>query len=105
MKGPSPLNNKEWKTRRNYTQRLFDRLTSRGDDLMVRKYYLGDFYERMVRYWFEKNCKWTASFFRALPIIKEEDSDFYRNLEGLWTENYLVNAQELFVKIFEIEKR
>jgi predicted nucleotidyltransferase len=101
LKGPSPLASKEWENRRNYTQRLFDRLSGRGAELMVRNYYLGDFYERMVRYWFEKNCKWTVSFFRALTIIEEADADFYKNLEGVWTEDYLINARQLFEKIFE----
>lgn len=101
LKGPGPLASKEWENRRNYTQRLFDRLSARGAELMVRNYYLGDFYERMVRYWFEKNCKWTVSFFRALTIIEEADADFYKNLEGVWTEDYLVNARQLFEKIFE----
>ncbi len=102
LKGPDSLTNIEWENRLNYSQRLFYRLNNRGHDLMLRRYYLGDFYERMVRYWFEKNCRWTVSFFRALPVIKKTDPDFYKNLEGLWAENYLVNARRLFVKIFEV---
>lgn len=104
LQKPNPLTNEEWDNRFNYTKRLLDRIISRGEDPMIRNYHLGDFYERIVRYWFEKNCMWTVSFYRALPIIEKQDPDFYNNLRRLWSEDYLKGAQRLFEKIFSFDK-
>jgi len=99
--GPNCLTPQEWGNRRHYTQRLLNRLRSRNDDKMLRYYYLSDLYDRMIRYWFEKNQIWTMSAYRALPHIKANDSEYYHALENLWKDQYYDNACLLFTMIFE----
>ncbi|MBX9977870.1 MAG: nucleotidyltransferase domain-containing protein [Alphaproteobacteria bacterium] len=98
--GPEALLEHEWTNRFNYTTRLMSRLLSRGDDLMIRNYYLGDFYERMIRYWFEKKCVWTMSIYKALPHIEAADPVFYAHLKGLWADNFRNECKRLFDMIF-----
>lgn len=102
LEGPKPLTKEECTNRFTYTKRLLDRIVSRGEDPMIRNYYLGDFYERMVRYWFKKNHIWTVSFYRALTIIENQDPEFYNDLQHLWNEDYLKSVQRLFEKIFKV---
>lgn len=100
LAGPQSLLQQEINNRKNYTKRLLLRLDSRGDDLLIRNYYLSDLYDRVIRYWFEFRKQWTQPIYRALPTIKNEDPDFYALLEKLWAEAYLQSAKQIYLHIF-----
>lgn len=98
---PRPsLSDSDWQARQAYTTRLINRIMSRGQDPLVRNLYLADFQYRMIRYWFEKNQRWTCSLYLALPIIEREDSAYFQLLKNLWSDDYPTACQELFDKIF-----
>jgi len=99
--GPPSLMLEEVENRRNFSKRLIDRLQGRGEDSMLRVYYLGDFYQRFLRYWCEINTRWTCSAHLLIPIIAKEDPSFYQELEGLWTENYCQAAFKLHQCLFK----
>lgn len=73
MQGPVPLTREELKNRCNFLKRLIQRIQGRGEDPMVRFYFLGDFYQRVLRYWCELNHRWTMTVHRFLPIVATED--------------------------------
>lgn len=100
-KGPIPLSDQEWTNRSHYAKRMISKIHARGHDLSVRRYYLSDFYMRVIRYWFEKRRKWTVSPYRALPIIKLEDPDFFLALQDLWTDSHLSALDKVNQMLFE----
>lgn len=87
-KGPLPLPREELENRRNFSKRFLQRIQERGSDPLIRFYYMGDFYQRGLRYWCELNQKWTMSVYLLLPLIATEDPVFYQHLKDLWTEDY-----------------
>lgn len=103
LKGPMPLTKEEIENRRNFSNRLIQRIQGRGEDSLVRFYYLSDFYQRVLRYWCELNQRWTLSVHLVLSLMAKEDPLFYRNITDLWTENYQKAAlnihQHLFKKV------
>lgn len=101
LKGPAPLTPQEWRNRANYTQRLMHKISDRGADEALRRYYLSDLYPRLVRYWFEKKNRWTLPAHRALPAIAAEDHDFYKNLAALWSAGYLSAIKNLQKALFD----
>jgi len=101
MKGPIPLTKEELGNRRNFSKRLIQRLQGRGEDPMVRFYYMGDFYQRVLRYWCELNQRWTMSVHLLLPHIAHEDPVFYQMLKDLWTEDYQDAVLKIHQRLFE----
>lgn len=98
---PPSLSSQEWANRRNFLKRLVYKIEGHGkDDLSIRHYYLADFYTRVIRYWFEKQKKWTVSAHLALPIIKAEAPKFFVNLNKLWTEEYAKALQNIELELF-----
>lgn len=73
----------------------------RGHDPMIRSYYMGDFYQRALRYWCEINQRWTMSAHRLLPLIAKEDPEFYKMLQDLWSENYQRATLRIHRHLFE----
>ncbi len=102
-KGPVALTQEEFENRRNFSKRLLQRLQGRGQDPMIRFYYMGEFYPRALRYWCELNQRWTQSAHLLLPLIAAEDPAFYQELQGLWTNDYLKAAIKIHEYLFEIE--
>lgn len=100
-KGPLPLTREELENRCNFSKRLLLRLQGRGADPLVRFYYMGDFYDRVLRYWCELNQRWTMSVHLLLPLIASEDPTFYKYLQGLWTEDYQNAALKLHMHLFK----
>lgn len=101
-KGPTPLSKQEWENRKHYTERLMQRIIDRGDNFLVRQYYLGDFYERIIRYFYEKNNYWTQSIYKALPEIQDQNPIFYSHLNKLWTSDYAQAIVQLYNQIFSV---
>jgi hypothetical protein len=101
MAGPQPLTEEELENRKNYTKRLLQRLENRGEDPLIRYYYLSDLYDRIIRYWFETRGQWTQPIYMALPNIVEEDSVFYILLSKLWGPEYLETAINIYAHLFE----
>lgn len=99
-KGPAPLTKEEIENRINYLKRLMQRLQGRGKDPLARFYYLGDFYQRVLRYWCELNQKWTVSIYLLLPRIANEDPVFYQYLKDLWTEDYQNTVLKIYLHLF-----
>jgi hypothetical protein len=97
MQGPPPLTHEEIENRCNFSRRLITRIQGRGADPLVRFYYMGDFYQRILRYWCELRQKWPLSVHPLLLLIAAEDALFYQLLQGLWSENY----QEVVKKIHQ----
>lgn len=106
--GPPVQTVDAWKNHAQYVERLIARLSARGHDPAVARYYLSDLYMRAVRYWFEKHNKWTVSSFRALPVIAAEDPAYFALLQGLWGDEPLGAARSiqeaLFFSLSNIEK-
>ena len=48
-----------------------------ADNPMVEYFYAGIFYEIAIRAWFELQDKWSLAPAESLPIIQNEDSEFY----------------------------
>lgn len=101
QEGPPPLTLEEVENRRNFSKRLIDRLQGRGEDSMLRVYYLGDFYQRVLRYWCEINQRWTLSAHLLLPIIAKEDPYFFQEIKDLWTEDYQRAALSIHQHLFQ----
>lgn len=101
IQGPPPLAPGEIENRRNFSKRLIERIQGRGDDPMVRSYYMGDFYQRVLRYWCELNQKWTLSVHLLLPLIAKEDRAFYQMLQDLWSEDYRSVLMKVHQDIFK----
>jgi Polymerase beta, Nucleotidyltransferase len=101
IQGPILLTKEELENRRNFSKRLIQRIQGRGDDPMVRLYYIGDFYQRALRYWCEINHRWTMSAHQLLPLIAREDPTFYQMLKDLWTEDYQNAAQKIHQHLFK----
>lgn len=99
--GPLALTQEEFENRRNFSKRLIQRLQGRGQDPMIRFYYMGDFYPRVLRYWCELNQRWTQSVHLLLPLIAAEDPAFYQEVQALWTEDYLKAAFRIHEYLFE----
>jgi hypothetical protein len=100
-KGPIPLAREEVENRCNFSKRLLQRIQACATDPLVRFYYLGDFYDRVLRYWCELNQKWTMSVHRLLPLIATEDTVFYQYLKDLWTEDYQNTALKIHLHLFK----
>lgn len=100
-KGPLPLTKEELENRCNFSKRLLQRIQGRGADPLVRFYYMGDFYQRILRYWCEVNQKWTRSVHLLLPLIATEDPVFYQHLKDLWTEDYQSTALKIHLHLFK----
>lgn len=100
---PLPLTREELENRHNFSKRLLQRIQGRGQDPMVRSYYLGEFYPRVLRYWCELNQRWTQSVHLVLPLIAAEDPGFYQSLQNLWTEEYQEAALRIHQYLFENE--
>lgn len=100
-KGPLPLTREELENRCNFSKRLLQRIQGRGADPLVRFYYMGDFYQRFLRYWCELNQEWTMSVHLLLPRIVAEDSVFYQHLKDLWTEDYQSAALKIHLHLFK----
>jgi hypothetical protein len=100
-KGPLPLTREELENRRNFSNRLLQRIQGRGADPLVRFYYLGNFYDRILRYWCEFNQKWTMSVYLLLSFIAKEDPAFYQYLQDLWTEDYQNTALKIHLHLFK----
>lgn len=101
LKGPPPLTREEMENRRTFSKRLITRIQGRGHDPMVRSYYMGDFYQRVLRYWCEINQRWTMSIHRLLPIICTDDPAFYQMLQDLWTEKYQTAVENIHHHLFK----
>ncbi len=86
--GPLTLTKEDLEDRRNFLKRLIQRIQGRGKEPLIRSYYLGDFYQRVLRYWCEINQRWTLSVHLLLPLIAKEDPLFYQMIIDLWTEDY-----------------
>jgi len=99
--GPSPLEGEQLENRFIFSKRLIQRIQGRGADPLVRFYYVGIFYERVLRYWCELNQQWTASVYLLLPRIATEDPVFYRLLKDLWTEDYQNAALKIHQHLFD----
>lgn len=99
--GPVPLTKEELENRRNFSKRLIQRIQARGEDPMIRFYYVGDFYQRVLRYWCELNQRWTMSVHLLLPIIATENPGFYKMLKELWTDDYQRAAVKIHQHLFE----
>jgi hypothetical protein len=100
-KGPLPLVREELENRCNFSKRLLYKIQGRGADLLMRSYYLGNFYERVLRYWCELNQEWTRSVHLLLPLIDKEDPVFYQYLKDLWTEDYQNAALKIHLHLFK----
>lgn len=100
-KGPLPLEREEFENRCHFSKRLLQRIQGRGLDPLVRFYYMGNFYERVLRYWCELNQKWTMSVYLLQPFIAKEDPVFYQYLKDLWTEDYQNAALKLHMHLFK----
>lgn len=101
IQGPPSLTNEQRESRRIFFRRSIDRIQGRGEDPMVRYYYLCDFYQRSLRYWCEFNQKWTLSAYRLLPLIAKEDPVYYQILQELWSEDYQNAVKQIFQHLFE----
>lgn len=99
--GPVALTKEEFENRRNFSKRLIQRIQGRGQDPMIRFYYMGDFYPRILRYWCELNRRWTLSAHLLLPLIAAEDPMFYQDLQDLWMEDYQKSALKIHRHLFE----
>ena len=95
------LTKEEFENRRNFSKRLIQRIQGRGQDPMIRFYYMGDFYPRILRYWYELNRRWTLSAHLLLPLIAAEDPMFYQDLQDLWMEDYQKSALKIHQHLFE----
>ena len=100
-KGPLPLAREELENRCNFSKRLLQRIRGRGTDPLVRFYYMGDFYHRVLRYWCELNQEWTRSVYLLLPFIAKKDPVFYQYLQDLWTEAYQNTALSIHLHLFK----
>lgn len=99
--GPPPLTPGERENRRNFSKRLIERIQGRGNDPMVQAYYMGDFYQRILRYWCELGQKWTLSVHLLLPLIAKEDGVFYQMLQDLWAEDYQNAVKKIHCHLFK----
>ncbi len=99
-KGPLPLEREELENRCNFSKRLLQRIQARGADPLVRFYYMGDFYDRVLRYWCELNQEWTMSVYLLLPFIAKKDPVFYQHLQDLWTQDYQAAAFKIHLHLF-----
>jgi len=100
-KGPVALTQEEFTNRPNFSKRLLQRIQGREQDPMIRFYYMGDFYPRVLRYWCELNQRWTQSAHLLLPLIGAKDPVFYQELQDLWTEDYQKAALRIHEYLFE----
>lgn len=98
--GPEKLPAQEWENRRAYIARLLTRLEARQQDTLLANLYMGDLLERAVRYWCEKQGRWTQSPHRLLAVIKAEDPLFYVQLEGLFGKDRLSHAKAIEELLF-----
>ena len=98
--GPIALTKEEFENRRNFSKRLIQRIQGRGQDPMIRFYYMGDFYPRVLRYWCELNRRWILSAHLLLPLIAVEDPAFYQDLQELWTEDYQKSVLKIHKYLF-----
>jgi len=101
LEGPVPLTKEEVENRRNFSNRLIQRIQGRGEDPLMRFYYLSDFYQRVLRYWCELNQSWTLSAHLVLSLMAKEDPLFYQNMKHLWTENYQKAALKIHQYLFK----
>jgi predicted nucleotidyltransferase len=101
LQGPAALTREERENRRNFSKRLIDRIQGRGDDPMVRFYYLSDFYQRVLRHWCELNQKWALSVHLLLPLIVKEDRAFHQILQDLWSEDYQNAVEQMHQYLFK----
>lgn len=101
VKGSFPLTKEELENRYNFSKSLLQRIQGRGVVPLVRFYYMGDFYQRVLRYWCELNQKWTMSVYLLLPLIATEDPIFYQYLQDLWTENYQSASLKIHLHLFK----
>jgi hypothetical protein len=101
LQEPVPLTREELENRCNFSKRLIQRIQARGEDPMIRFYYVGDFYQRVLRYWCELNQRWTMSVHLLLPIIATENPGFYKMLKELWTDDYQRAAVKIHQHLFE----
>ena len=99
-KGPELLTLEEIDMRRNFAERLINRMEDRKQCRMTKYYYMAIFYPRVIRYWFELNQLWTLPIYAALKTIKEKDPFFLTLLENLYTEASAETAQKVYNYIF-----
>lgn len=104
LKGPMPLTKEEIKNRCNFSNRLIQRIQGRGGDPLLRFYYLGDFYQRVLRYWCELNQKWTLSAHLILALIAKDDPLFYQDIKDLWTNDYQKAALKIHQYLFKEDR-
>ena len=100
-KGPQPLSEEEWATRLDYTKFLMNRLMGHGHGPMIRHYWLNDFYESIIRYWFDKRSLWAMSTSHSLSVIKISDPAFYEKLQQVLEDDFRDACPALFHMIFE----
>ncbi len=101
--GPTALTKEEFENRCNFSKRLLQRIQGRGQDSMMRFYYMGDFYPRALRYWCELHQRWTLPVHLLIPLIAAEDPAFYQELQNFWTEKYQDAALRIHRCLFENE--
>lgn len=103
-KGPIHLTSQDWEDRLNFINRLHIRLTNRGNQPLLRYYYLSKIYERAIRYWFEKRNQWTLSAHHAIEHITKEDPEYINTLLQLWSDDYIIAVYKIKKNIFEIKE-
>lgn len=81
--GPKPLTEEEREKRRLRIDRLIQKIESRPDDEGYVFTFVGAIYEFGIRYWFELQQKWSQPIYKALPYIKEHDTETYKLLETI----------------------
>jgi hypothetical protein len=99
--GPEPLSASEISSKMNFLSRMYYRLKTRqGEPLLLQRYYIAETYQRLIRYYFEVNQKWTQTIYLALPDIRNEAPTFHEILEKLHTEHYMQAIEEAYAFLF-----
>lgn len=101
LQGPPSLTSEERENRQNFLKRMIDRIQGRGEDPLLRLFYIGGLTQRVLRYWCELNLKWTLSAHRVLPLIAAEDPVFYKALQELQTDTYQNAVKKIHHHLFQ----
>jgi hypothetical protein len=87
--------------RKNYMRRIYARICERGENKVLRTYYMGDLVERCIRYRAELRREWPQSLHASLIAIKAEDPHFHDLLERLTGDDYIAAVAEIFRTLFD----
>lgn len=79
-RGRQQLSQSEYESRKHFLYRLKNRLKNYSGSPEEYFYFIGDYYRRAIRYWFDVRCEWSLPVYDALPFINDNDPAFFKEL-------------------------